>query len=106
MAQDDGRAVAGDLNHVFGGVRTGRREISDDDLVNHVAVCVEQFSECGGPGIQFALQRDERTGYRGRLRAGETNYSYTAPARRGGNGGDGVVESQRVLTTGGGGEVG
>ena len=42
VAQNHGRAVAGDFDHVFGGVGTRRGEVRDHDLIDSVAVCIGQ----------------------------------------------------------------
>jgi hypothetical protein len=84
VAQHDGRAVAGDFDDVFGGVRTRRGEICGDDLVDTLAVVIEQFSERGGARSEIRMQFQEGAGDGNRLRAGETNYANSAAAWRSG----------------------
>ena len=50
VAQHDGRAVAGDLNDVLGGVGARGREEGDYHLVNDAALAVEQMAEMSLPG--------------------------------------------------------
>ena len=44
-SQDDGRAVAGDLDQVFGGIGSRRREIRHHYVINRGAGIVDQFRE-------------------------------------------------------------
>ena len=62
VPQDDGRAMAGDFDHVFGGVGTRRGEVGDDDFIDHAAFVVEQFAEGGVP--RDAVRPSARSGSR------------------------------------------
>ena len=51
VAQNDGRAVAGDFDHVFGGVGFRGREVGDDDFVDGAAVVIGQSPRVARHGL-------------------------------------------------------
>ena len=66
VAQNHGRAVAGNLDHVFGGVGAGRRKICDHNLINGMAARVNNSAICACHGCQFgpAVNRSMRAAIR------------------------------------------
>ena len=65
MPQDDRRAVAGNLDDIFGGVRLRGREVRDDDFIDHLAFVVDQLAKGCAPGTDVAFERDDVAGDRG-----------------------------------------
>ena len=69
VAQDHGRAVAGDFDDVLGGIGTGSFEERGDHLVDGLAVAIEQFGKVGVPGAPLDGREDavrNRAGVAGR----------------------------------------
>ena len=102
MAQHHRRTVAGDLDHVLGGVRARALRRSDDHLVDGVALASSSSASCACQGAM--PRRAER-----RMRFGDAR-GHRAPERRTiprpprpgrrGNGDDGVVAGSRTASGG------
>ena len=55
MPQHDGRAVAGNLDDVFGGVRARTLEEGDHDLIDGAALLIGELGKRGGPRLPRVL---------------------------------------------------
>ena len=53
--------MAGDLDHILGGVGARRGEESDDHLVHRVAFGIGKFGQRGGPGFPLVFARKSQT---------------------------------------------
>src|SRR5579864_7603876 len=96
MPEHDRRTVAGDFNHVFGGVRARAGEVRDYDLIDGAALQVRELGESGGPRLPCVLawKAEDLTGDRESIRSGDPYDAQTSAARRSGNGNDRVVQVQ------------
>ncbi len=86
MPQHHRRAVAGDLDHVFGSIGARRREISHDDM----RVCIGELGDTGGPWFPIHARREAKYLFRNRtrVRAGDSNDPDSAASGRSGDSGD------------------
>ncbi len=95
VTQHDGRAVAGDLDYIIGGVGVRLGEKGDDNFVDAIAGRgIDQFAEVSAIRLEFVAcdSRSMGCAIAGRFSAGETHHADAAAAGRRGDGNDGVVE--------------
>src|SRR5579884_1106155 len=75
--EHDGRAVAGDLHYVFGGVGSGSRKERNDYLVHRGAGFIGQLGQFGAPGMPARRMRKTQdvSRYGAALCAGEADHA-------------------------------
>jgi hypothetical protein len=96
MPQHDRRSVAGNFDHVFGGVRTRAFVESDDYLVDGVTFGIGQFGKLSGPcaPCRGMAKAEDNFGNRASFGARDPYDAQTPAAGGSGNGNYGVVEIQ------------
>ena len=90
MVEQDGGAVGGDFDYVFGGVGVGGLEPGDDGLVESLACAIKDFPEAGLGGGEGVAELEERFGEGAGVGTGEPDDTDAAASGRGGDGDDGV----------------
>ena len=100
VAQHDGRAVAGDLDHVFRGIGARGLEKGDDHLVDDAPVAVEQVGQVGMPGSPGDGEAQDGVRDGQGVRAGEADDAQAAAPGRSGNGDDRIGKDQRRAAAG------
>jgi hypothetical protein len=97
VVEEDGGAVGGDFDDVFGGVGVGFFEEGDYGFVESFACRVSDFGESGlgvGKGV---AELEEGFGDGAGGGAGEANDAYAATSRWGGDGDDSVFLLRHLL---------
>src|SRR3954451_7823333 len=94
MAENDRRAVTGDLDHILGRVRPGRREERRDHFIDSVTFGVEQFGKLRLPGLPGSPSTEDGAGDTSDVGTGEAYHSQSSAAGRRGNGNYGIVQDQ------------
>jgi hypothetical protein len=83
--------VAGDFDYVFSGVGAGRLEVGNEDLVQSIAVLVDEFGQRGDAGVEWGFGAADSFYDGAGVPARESNDSESPSARGGREGGDVIV---------------